>query len=132
MDYTSLKTLHISCVALSISLFVLRGMLQFGGVNWRQWRILRIAPHLVDTLLLGSAIWLAITIGQYPFMNSWLTAKVIALFAYVYFGKLSLQAPTTPAREKLRLPAFVAALLCVTYIVGVAVNHSPSWGFTTA
>ena len=123
MLYTTLKTLHITCVTLSITLFTLRGALQWRGVNWRQWRALRIAPHLIDTLLLASAIWLAITIHQYPFVNGWLTAKVLALCAYIGFGKLALQEKQT----KTRLPAFIAALLCVTYIFGVAMNHSATW-----
>ncbi len=126
MDYLAIKYVHVTCVTLSISLFVLRGALQFAGVAWRQWRVLRIAPHVIDTLLLTSAIWLAIALRQYPFVNGWLTAKVLALCAYVCLGRLALQ---THADQSRRLPAFAAALLWVTYIVGVAMTHSPGWGF---
>lgn len=125
MDYIAVKHLHMTCVIISISLFVLRGVLSLNGSNWRQSMWLRIAPHGVDTLLLASALWLAFTIHQYPFVHGWLTAKVLGLLAYIVLGKYALGANTSAA---LRPVAFVAALLCVTYIVGVAMTHSPSWG----
>lgn len=92
---------------------------------WRQWCVLRVAPHIVDTVLLGSALWLAWRIGQYPFVNGWLTAKTLGLLAYILLGMRALGKNT---RQSQRLPFFVAALLMVGYIVGVALTHSPSWG----
>jgi uncharacterized membrane protein SirB2 len=80
----------------------------------------------VDTVLLSSALWLAWHIGQYPFVHGWLTAKVLALLAYILLGKRALGLNTPPSQ---RLPFFVAALISVAYIVGVALTHSPSWGW---
>lgn len=125
MYYETVKSLHIACVALSVSLFTLRAALQWQEILWRRWRVLRIAPHVVDTVLLGSALWLCWTIGQYPFVQGWLTAKVLALLAYILLGRVALGRNTVKGQ---RLPAFVAALLCVSYIVGVALTHSPTWG----
>jgi uncharacterized membrane protein SirB2 len=127
VDFLLVKTLHVTCVVISISLFVLRGVLQLQSRPWRQWRVLRLAPHLVDTVLLGSALWLAWRIGQYPFVDSWLTAKVLALLAYILLGRQAL-GKKTPASQ--RPVFFVAALLSVGYIVGVALTHSPSWGLS--
>jgi uncharacterized membrane protein SirB2 len=124
MDYSSVKTLHVSCVGISISLFVLRGALQLQSRPWRQWWLLRRLPHIVDTVLLSSALWLAWRSGQYPWVNGWLTAKVLALLLYIGLGARALGQNTPPAQ---RLPCFVAALLCVGYIVGVALTRSPSW-----
>lgn len=126
MNYFFVKHLHMSCVALSISLFMVRGVLQLQSKPWREWRVLRVAPHLVDTVLLSSALWLAWRIGQYPFVNGWLTAKVLALLAYILLGMRAL-GRNTP--EPQRLPFFGAALLSAAYIVGVALTHSPSWGW---
>ena len=125
MSYLALRHLHITCVTLSITLFVSRGVLQMYGVNWRRWTILKVAPHVIDTVLLGSAAWLATMLHQYPFVQGWITAKVIALVAYVLLGKKALS-PKTP--ELKRPIFFAAALLCVGYIVGVAIKHSASWG----
>ena len=125
MNYEAVKSLHVGCVALSISLFTLRAALQWQNVAWRRWRVLRIAPHVVDTVLLGSALWLCWMIGQYPFVQGWLTAKVLALVAYILLGRMALGRTTAKGQ---RLVAFVAALCCVGYIVGVALTHSPTWG----
>ena len=85
-----------------------------------QRRFVRIAPHVVDTLLLLSAIWLAWALGQAPFVQGWLTAKVLGLFAYILLGGLALR----PGRSKaVRSTAFVAALVTAGYIVSVAVTR---------
>jgi uncharacterized membrane protein SirB2 len=125
MDYLLVKYLHVTCVVLSVSLFVLRGSLELLAQPWRQWRLLKVAPHVIDTTLLTAALWLAWRIGQYPFVNGWLTAKVLALLAYILLGMRAL-GKRTPQGQ--RLPFFLAALLSVGYIVGVALTHSPSWG----
>lgn len=125
MEYLWVKHLHVTSVVISVSLFVLRGTLELLARPWRQWRLLRVAPHVIDTVLLGSALWLAWRIGQYPFVDGWLTAKVLALLAYILLGMRAL-GNNTPQGQ--RLPYVVAALLSVAYIVGVALTRSPSWG----
>ena len=124
MDYYAVKTLHISCVVASITLFVLRGGLALAGYPWRQWRVLRWAPHLVDTVLLSSAVWLAWQLGQYPFIDAWLTAKVLALLVYIGLGSFALSLKTPAAKRPFY---FAGALLSVSYIVGVALTHSAVW-----
>lgn len=126
MEYLWIKHLHVTCVVVSVSLFLLRGSLELSGRQWRQKKWLRIVPHVVDTVLLSSALWLAWRIGQYPFVEGWLTAKVLALFAYILLGMRAL-GKNTPRNQ--RLPYFAAALLSVAYIVGVALTRSPTWGF---
>ena len=125
MDYYAVKTLHISCVVASITLFVVRGGLTLWGYPWRQWNVLRWAPHAVDTVLLSSALWLAWQLGQYPFFDAWLTAKVLALVAYIGLGSHALSLKTPQAKRPLY---FAGALLSVSYIVGVALTHSAVWG----
>ncbi len=57
--------------------------------------------------------------------QAWLTAKVLALVAYIFLGRFALGRHTPDGQ---RLPFFVAALLSAAYIVGVALTRSPSWG----
>ena len=125
MDYLFLRHLHMSCAALSITLFVLRGTSQTVGWPWRQWRWLRIAPHMVDTVLLGAAISLACWSQQYPFTQNWLSAKVVALLVYIGLGSLALRAGISRPVQR---SAFMGALLTVAYIVGVALTRSASLG----
>ena len=127
MDYAHLRLLHISCASISITLFVLRGALQFAGVDWRRWRWLRIAPHVNDTVLLAAAIGLSLISHQYPLQQHWLSAKVIALLVYIALGHMAFRAGAPRSRQAL---AFGAALATVAYIVAVAINRSPGAGIT--
>ena len=86
-------------------------------------RAVKIVPHVVDTVLLASAIALAVMIGQYPFTASWLTAKLIGLIFYIALGTLALRrAPT----RRGRVTAWIVAQLVFFYIVAVAVTKDPA------
>lgn len=93
--------------------------------NWRRITPLRWLPHLNDTVLLASAVGLAWQSGQYPLQQSWLTAKVLALVAYILLGKQALR-PTPGALP--RGLYFAAALVCAGYIVAVATTRSATLG----
>jgi uncharacterized membrane protein SirB2 len=123
--YFALKHLHVTMVALSGGLFVLRGLWMFAESPQLQQRWVRIVPHVIDTLLLASAIALTILIQQYPLVNGWLTAKVLALVIYIGLGTLALKRGKT---KTIRTTAWLAALLTFGYMVAVAVHHSP-WPF---
>jgi uncharacterized membrane protein SirB2 len=119
MDYFAVKHLHITFVALSGTLFLLRGSWMLLDSPLLQQRWVKIVPHVVDTLLLASAITLAWMSGMYPFVQSWLTAKVLGLVLYIVLGTIALKRGKTRA---VRVSAFFAALLVFAYIVGVAVT----------
>lgn len=126
-EYHAIRSLHVACAALSVTLFAARGAMQLSGVDWRRWRWLRIAPHLNDTLLLAAAITLAASSGQYPVAQPWLTAKVCGLIAYVATGRIALQAGTDPRTRRI---AYAAALLIAAYIIAAAVTRSPLPGLS--
>jgi uncharacterized membrane protein SirB2 len=120
-----LKYVHVSSVLLSISGFVVRGIWMMQGSPRLNARWVRIAPHVVDTVLLVSAVWLAFAIHQYPFVHGWLTAKVVGLVAYIALGMIALRRGRT---RGVRIAAFVAAIAVFAYIVAVAVTHTPAPG----
>jgi uncharacterized membrane protein SirB2 len=122
----SLKLVHMGAAALSVGLFALRGAWMLLGSTLGEARWTRIVPHVIDTLFLATGIWLALRIGQYPFVQPWLTAKVLALVGYIVLGSIALKRGPTRA---IRAAAFVAALMVFAYIVGVArARHPLSWG----
>ncbi|ARU56065.1 SIRB family inner membrane protein [Oleiphilus messinensis] len=84
-------------------------------------RLIRVLPHIVDTVLLVSAILLTLQIHQYPFVNDWLTAKLIALLAYIAVGTFALKRGKT---KSLRILLFFIALAIFFYILAVARTHS--------
>jgi uncharacterized membrane protein SirB2 len=125
MDYLSVKHIHMACAAVSASLFLLRGIWMLRASKRLQQRWVRIAPHVVDTLLLASAITLAVWSGQYPFAQGWLTAKLFALLGYVALGTIALKRGRSRAA---RGAAFIGALALFAYIVAAAVTkHALPW-----
>jgi uncharacterized membrane protein SirB2 len=89
---------------------------------WLQQRWVRITPHVIDTVLLASAIGLALILEQYPFVHGWLTAKVLGLIAYIILGSIALKRGRT---KPIRAAAWVAALAVFGYIVSVALTRHP-------
>ena len=122
MAYVALKNLHLATIALTLTLFVLRGAWMMADSSRLQARWVRIVPHGNDTLLLTSGISLAILMQQYPLVHGWLTAKFFALIAYIVLGTLALKRGKTKAR---RIAAWVAALLVFGYMAAVARAHDP-------
>jgi uncharacterized membrane protein SirB2 len=82
----------------------------------------KVLPHVIDTLLLLSAISLTIQIQQYPFVSSWLTVKVVALIMYILFGMLALRRGRTKLQ---RIFFFALAMLTFGFMVTVALSHQP-------
>ena len=120
--YLVVKQIHVACVVLSLAGFVARGALMVAGSALLRSRFVRVAPHVVDTVLLASAVWLAVMLQQYPFVHAWLTAKVLGLLAYIGFGTMALKRGRT---LRARLGYFVLALCAAGYIVAVAVTRDP-------
>lgn len=122
MTYFALKHLHVTFAALSGLLFLVRGIWMLSNSQRLQQRWVKIVPHVVDTLLLASAIGLVAWSSQYPGQQAWLTAKVAALVAYIVLGVIALKRGRT---RQVRVAAFVGALACFLYIVAVAVTKNP-------
>jgi len=85
-------------------------------------KLIRILPHIVDTILLVSAIALTIILSQYPFLADWLTVKFFALIAYIIFGTIALKRGKT---RKIRIVALSGALLTFAFVASVAYYHHP-------
>ncbi len=125
MSYLAIKHLHLSCVTLSLILFISRGLLVLRGLPIQN-RFLKVAPHIVDSTLLAAAIALAYQSQQYPLQQPWLTAKVIALMIYIGLGTIALKRGRTLESKR---AAFIAALLVFAYIVAVALTRSATLGY---
>lgn len=121
--YQWVKTLHVACVILSLSGFAARGALMLAESPLLNARWVRVAPHIVDTVLLASAAWLAWFLQQYPFVHGWLTAKVVGLLAYIGFGMVALRRGRT---KRIRATFFALAVLSAAYVVWVALARDPA------
>lgn len=117
MTYALIKLVHMSCAALSFSLFFLRGAWMLRAPERLQLRWVRVVPHVIDAVLLGSAVTLAVLSRQYPGVENWLSAKVAALLVYIALGMVALKRGRT---RGVRTAAWLAALAVFGYIVAVA------------
>lgn len=122
IEYLNIKLLHVTCVVASYALFLLRGVWMVQGSALLQSRAARIVPHVVDTVLLASAIALAVISRQYPWANDWLAAKVAALVIYIGLGTVALKRGKT---RRTRIAAWLAAQAVFFYIVAVALTRRP-------
>ena len=117
MTYLVLKYMHVGAVVASFGLFFLRGLWMMAAPAKLAVRWVRVLPHVIDTVLLVSAIALAAISAQYPFVQPWLTAKVLALMAYILLGTVAIRRGRT---RRVRIVAWILALIVFAYIVAVA------------
>jgi len=125
MSYEVLKLIHIASVIVSYALFFLRGVWLMRDSEKLRQRWVKILPHIVDTILLTSAIALAMTIQQNPLDHSWLTAKVAGLLLYIGLGMIAIRFGKT---RRTKIMAWIAAQCVFIYIVLVALTKSPVLG----
>jgi len=121
VDYFAVKVVHQTAVALSLAGFFARGAGTLAGATWARGRIARSLPHVVDTVLLLSAVTLAWIARLNPLATPWLTAKIVGLLVYIALGMVALH-PGLPRRT--RAAAWAAALLVFAYIVSVAITKN--------
>ncbi|HKQ14350.1 MAG TPA: SirB2 family protein [Steroidobacteraceae bacterium] len=120
--YPQIKTVHIAAVLASGLLFLLRGGAVQMGASWAMAAPLRYLSYTIDTVLLTAALMLATIIHQFPFVQGWLTAKVLLLVVYVVLGSFALKRGRTRA---MRTSCWIAALLVYLFIVSIARAHDP-------
>lgn len=121
-NYLILKYIHVTSVVTTFLLFFLRGVWMLRGSPRLNARWVKIAPHVNDTVLITSALLLAAVIGQYPGVDGWLTAKVVALLAYIVIGSVALKRGRS---RTIRLVAWFLAMAVFFYIVSVALTKNP-------
>lgn len=121
MDYTTIKIIHIACALISITGFIMRGILAIQESPRLSNRWIKIAPHINDTVLLVSAIVLAVQASISPLEQSWLAAKIILLLLYIFLGLITIRIAKTKQNKIL---AFIAAVLVFAYIVAIAESKS--------
>lgn len=120
-DYGAIKSVHAGTAALSIALFVTRGAWMLWSPHRLRQRWVRIVPHVIDTTLLVSALWLAWHLAA-DGTRGWLAAKVAALFVYIALGTIALKRGRT---RGIRIAALIGAIATFAYIVAVALTKSP-------
>lgn len=121
MSYLAIKHLHVVCAVVSGLGFLLRGIWMWRASSCLQHPLTRRLPHVVDSVLLGSALTLAAWSGQWPFAQGWLTVKLFGLLLYIVLGAFALRRGRTPI---IRRCCFIAALAVYAGIVLTALSRA--------
>lgn len=122
IDYLILKHLHVTCVAISYTLFVLRGIWMLNASPRLRQHWVKIAPHINDTVLLLSAIALAVLTHRNPLVETWLAAKIVGLLIYIMLGLIAFRLGKT---RRAKVTAWILAQIVFAYIVSVALTKNP-------
>ena len=120
--YPQIKWTHVTMVVSSGGLFFLRGLLMLFGSRLGMSAPVRFLSYGIDTLLLATALILAALLRQYPFIDGWLTAKVLLLAVYIALGSYALKRGKSLRARAIYL---VAAVCVFGLIISVALTHRP-------
>jgi uncharacterized membrane protein SirB2 len=121
--YALVKHVHLASVVLSLAGFVLRGILRARSSPLMNARWIRVLPHINDTILLVAALSRVVMSEQYPFVEGWLTAKVLGVIAYIILGSLALRPGSS---RRMGILAWLGAIAVFGWIVSVAVTRRPA------
>ncbi len=122
-----IKIIHVTCVVLSFVGFFIRGIWMLKDSKLLQQRWVKVSPQIVDTVLLVSAVTLAIQFRFSPMEQTWLMVKIIALLVYIGAGLIALR---FGRNKSTRLYAWLFGLVIYLYIVSVALTKSTMAWFT--
>lgn len=122
--YLLIKYIHMTSAVLSFLGFTLRGYWMLQDSPLLRQKLTKILPHIVDTVLLISAISLVTMSRQYPFVVDWVTVKVVLLIVYIGLGTFALKRGKNKAQ---RTGFLVAAIVTIIAIFGVAATK-PTFG----
>jgi uncharacterized membrane protein SirB2 len=121
--YLEIRHIHIAAVTLSGALFLVRAIAgNLFGATWTMAAPVRYLSYTIDTILLTAALMLMTIVRQFPFVDAWLTVKVLLLAAYIVLGSFALKRAKT-RRDRLIFSA--AAVAVFAFIIGVARTHNP-------
>ena len=123
--YTTLKLVHMTAATLTISGFMLRGFWMLSDSAILQHRLVRVLPHIVDTVFLLAGIGLIMSLHLPVLLPGWLQIKLAGLLLYIVLGTIALKRGKT---KRIRAVAFILAILTFAYVAGVALSKSAaSW-----
>ena len=120
--YLEIRAVHIGAIILSGAVLLLRGVTHnLLNASWVMAWPIRALSYTIDTVLLTAAVMLMTIVRQVPFVDSWLTMKVLLVLVYIYLGYMALRGATV----RLRWASLGAAALVYAFIITIARAHNP-------
>lgn len=124
--YLPIKHLHMTAAGFSLLLFVIRAYWSVTSSPALQHKLVRVLPHVVDSILLLCGVILATLLGEAA-NQPWLLLKIVLLIAYIMVGSFAIKRGRTATSRGI---AALIAIAIFVYIIGIALKRSPlSWFF---
>jgi len=123
--YLVIKHVHMTAALASGAFFLLRGLWMMQESSLFNARLVRILPHVIDTVLLVSALVLVGMMGTLP---TFVLVKVAALFVYIALGMMAFRFMKGWGS---RVFMFFLAFAVYVFILSVAITKHPQ-GFLSA
>ena len=120
--YMIFKHIHMLMAVISIIGFIIRGGLKFRDADILNHKLVKILPHVIDTIFLLSALYLASQLAAAGGMHIWLTVKVVGLVLYILLGLGTMRFAKNNGERAIY---FGAAILTFFYIISVAFSKDP-------
>jgi len=114
-----IKLIHLIFIFSSLASFVSRMALSVFKADLLQNKVVKIAPHVIDTLLLLSGITLVVQGNWLDGEFGWIVSKIILLLGYIVFGVMAMR-----LKDSKRWIAFAAAIICFVSIFIIAITKN--------
>jgi len=114
--------LHVLAALLSLLGFITRGVWMLGESPMLAKKPVKILPHVIDTVLLVTALLAAYSIyWTYGVNPDFITAKIVALLVYIGLGLVALKLGKT---KGMRASAWILAIVVFIYIAAMGASKS--------
>lgn len=118
--YPAIRLFHICVVLMSGGLFLIRGVLTLVGWRYASHVVLRWLAYAIDCALLTAALMLITMLHHYPFVQDWLTVKLLLVMVYIGLGTFALRQTSF---TRLQAHCYAAAGVAYLYMISVARAH---------
>ena len=112
-----IKYIHVAFVLLTFLSFSIRVYWMYTGSPLLRKKLVKILPHVIDTILLGSGLAMAIMYYGAFYRQQWLDIKLLGVVIYIILGMVALKSGKT---RSIRLAAAIGAWLVFFYIIYIA------------
>ena len=112
-----IKDIHVTFVLLTFISFSIRVYWMYNGSPLSQARVVKILPHVIDTILLLSGLAMAVMYYGAFYRQRWLDYKLLGVVIYIILGIVALRSGKT---RSIRIAAAVGAWLVFFGIIYIA------------
>ena len=114
-----IKLIHLIFILTSLASFIARIALSVFKPGILKNKIIKIAPHIIDTVLLVSGITLVIQGNWLDGEFDWILSKLILLLIYIILGVMAMR-----FSDYKRWLAFTGAIMCYIFIFLIAITKN--------